>query len=111
MRFCGKSFGLDHQSSTRIDSGFVFLIDPESGRLKKIAEPPQGRNPEDSGATAEACQTGGERRQAVMMLDTATENKAGILSDSMEKMGGQIGDMRAPGGQDGDERGHLFAIP
>ena len=24
--------------------------------------------------------------------------------------GGQIGDMRAPGGQDGDERGHLFAI-
>jgi diguanylate cyclase (GGDEF)-like protein len=71
----------------RIDSGFVFLFDPESGKLRKIA------NHSKEGITGDATRhsrslVGRVVREgrAIMMLDTVKENKAS-LSDSMEKIG------------------------
>jgi diguanylate cyclase (GGDEF)-like protein len=71
----------------RIDSGFVFLVEPEKGKLKKIA-----------GRFREGKQTGGSaysrsllRRvikegQAIVIPNTAIENKVDF-SDSMERIG------------------------
>lgn len=71
----------------RIDSGFVFLIDPDSGELKKIAS-----------RVKAGSEAGGQRYsrtlirrvvkegKAVIMLDTAAENHTD-LSDSMEEIG------------------------
>jgi diguanylate cyclase (GGDEF)-like protein len=71
----------------RIDSGFVFLIDPDSGRLKKI----ESRFKEDISASALRYSRSIVRRavkegKAVMMLDTAIESKADF-SKSMEEIG------------------------
>lgn len=71
----------------RIDSGFVFLVDPDSGRLKKIAS----RFKEDIPASALRYSRSLVRRavkegKAVMMLDTAIESKADF-SKSMEEIG------------------------
>jgi diguanylate cyclase (GGDEF)-like protein len=71
----------------RIDSGFVFVIDPESGKLKKVA----GRSKEGNGSEAPRYSRSLVRRvvkegKAVMMLDTDAEDKAN-LSESMEKIG------------------------
>jgi hypothetical protein len=71
----------------RIDSGLVFLIDPDSGKLKKIAS----RFKEGTTADAPRYSRSLVRRvvkegKAVMMLDTAMESKADF-SDSMEKIG------------------------
>jgi len=84
---CGKALDLITGLLKRIDSGFVFLIDPDSGKLKKIAS----RFKERSKAGGPRYSRSLLRRvvkegKAVMMLDTAMENKAD-LSDSMEEIG------------------------
>jgi diguanylate cyclase (GGDEF)-like protein len=86
-KLCEKVLDSIFGSLKRIDSGFVFLVQPETGRLKKIA----GRFREGSGTEAPGYSKSLVRRvvredKAVMMLDTATENKAD-LSDSMENIG------------------------
>ena len=84
---CGKALDSITNLLTRIDSGFVFLIDPESGRLKKIASRFREGTPEDRRRYSRSIvRRVVKEGKAVMMLDTATENKAD-LSDSMEKMG------------------------
>jgi diguanylate cyclase (GGDEF)-like protein len=71
----------------RIDSGFVFLVEPESGKLKRIAyrfrEGKSTDAPEFSKSLVKRVVKEGK---AVMMPNTATENKAD-LSDSIEKIG------------------------
>lgn len=71
----------------RIESGFVFLADSESGRLKKIAsrfrEEKKADGPRYSRSLVRRVMKEGK---AVMMPDTTMENKAN-LSDSMEKIG------------------------
>jgi diguanylate cyclase (GGDEF)-like protein len=71
----------------RIDSGYIFLIDPDSGKLKKIASRYRGEKgtkaPEYSRKLVRRVLTEGK---AVMMPNTQMENKA-ELSDSMEKIG------------------------
>jgi diguanylate cyclase (GGDEF)-like protein len=84
---CAKALSLITGLLKRIDSGFVFLIDPDSAKLKKIA----GRFKEGDTADAPRHSKSLVRRvvkegKAVMMLDTATERKAN-LSDSMEEIG------------------------
>jgi diguanylate cyclase (GGDEF)-like protein len=71
----------------RIDSGFVFLLDSDSGKVSVIAS----RFKDGTTADAPRYSRSLLRRvvkegRAVMMLDTAMENKAD-LSDSMEKIG------------------------
>jgi len=71
----------------RIDSSLIFLVDPDSGKLKKVAS----RLRHGNGAEAPRYSRSLVRRvvkggKAVMMLDTALENKAD-LSDSMEEIG------------------------
>lgn len=71
----------------RIDSGFVFLFDPESGKLKKVAGRFRERNrKEGPGYSRSLVRRVMKEGKAVMMADTALENKAN-LSDSMEKIG------------------------
>jgi diguanylate cyclase (GGDEF)-like protein len=71
----------------RIDSGFVFLIDRDSGKLKKVASRfKEGTKKEAPRYSRSLVRQVVKKGQAVMMLDTATEDKAN-LSDSMEKIG------------------------
>lgn len=71
----------------RIDSGFVFLVEPESGKLKKIASRFRGGNRTAApGYSKSLVRRVMKEGKAVMMPNTAMENKAD-LSDSMEKIG------------------------
>jgi diguanylate cyclase (GGDEF)-like protein len=71
----------------RIDSGFVFLVEPESGKLKKIAgRSRDGNEREAPGYSKTLVRRVVEEGRAVMMSNTAIENKVD-LSDSMEKIG------------------------
>jgi len=84
---CGKALNAITSLLKRVDSGFVFLIDPESGRLKKIASRfkegiPAGGRRYSRSLVRRVVKEG----KAAMMLDTARENKAD-LSDRMEKIG------------------------
>jgi len=71
----------------RIDSGFVFILEPESGKLKKIVSRSRngggGEVPKHSRTVVRRVIKEG---RAVMMLDTEKEDKAN-LSDSMEEIG------------------------
>jgi diguanylate cyclase (GGDEF)-like protein len=71
----------------RIDSGFVFLVDPESGKIKKTAsrvrDGKAGKAPGYSRTLVRRVMNEGK---AVMMLDTTKENVAD-LSASMDKIG------------------------
>jgi pSer/pThr/pTyr-binding forkhead associated (FHA) protein len=84
---CGKALSSITGLLKRIDSGSVFLIDPDSGKIKEIAshfkeETKPGRLRYSRSLVKRVVKEG----KAVMMLDTALENKAD-LSDSMEKIG------------------------
>jgi diguanylate cyclase (GGDEF)-like protein len=71
----------------RIDSGFVFLFDPDSGKISKIASRFKQRT--TTGAprySRSLVKRAVKEGKAVMMLDATTEKKAN-LSDSMEKIG------------------------
>ena len=71
----------------RIDSAFVFVVDPESRKLKKIASRfKEGNRTAAPGYSRSLVRRVLKEGKAVMMPDTAIENKAG-LSDSMEKIG------------------------
>jgi diguanylate cyclase (GGDEF)-like protein len=71
----------------RIDSGFVFVIDPESGKVKKVAERSrEGNGPESPRYSRSLVKRVMKEGKAVMMLDTAAEDKAN-LSESVEKIG------------------------
>jgi diguanylate cyclase (GGDEF)-like protein len=71
----------------RIDSGFVFLVEPESGKLQKIASRfREGNRTMEPGYSRKLVRRVVKEGTAVMMPNTAMENKAD-LSDSMEKIG------------------------
>jgi diguanylate cyclase (GGDEF)-like protein len=71
----------------RIDSGFVFLVEPESGKLKKIAgRLREGHRIKRPGYSRNLVSRVVKEGKAVMMPNTAMENKADI-SDSMERIG------------------------
>ena len=71
----------------RIDSGFFFVIDPESGKLKNIASRcKEGTKPDAPRYSRSLIRHVVKEGRAVMMPNTAMENKAD-LSDSMEKIG------------------------
>jgi diguanylate cyclase (GGDEF)-like protein len=71
----------------RIESGFVFLIEPESGKVKKIASRFREGNQKDPPRFSRSLvRRVVKEGKAVMMPNTAIENKADI-SDSMEKIG------------------------
>jgi diguanylate cyclase (GGDEF)-like protein len=71
----------------RIESGFVFLVERESGKLNKIASRFREGNPKDAPRYSRSLvRRVVKEGKAVMMLNTAVENKADI-SDSMEKIG------------------------
>jgi diguanylate cyclase (GGDEF)-like protein len=70
----------------RIDSGFIFLVEPESGKLKKIASRlREGNRTEAPGYSRSLVRRVVKEGKAVMMPNTAMEDKADI-SDSMEKI-------------------------
>jgi diguanylate cyclase (GGDEF)-like protein len=71
----------------RIDSGFVFLVEPKSGKLRKIASRFREANRTRAPGYSKSLVTRvvGERK-ALMMPNTAMENKADV-SDSMQKIG------------------------
>jgi len=71
----------------RIDSGFIFLFDPDSGKISKIASRFRGGTKADTPRYSRSLvrRAVGEGK-AVMILDTATKDKAD-LSDSMEEIG------------------------
>jgi diguanylate cyclase (GGDEF)-like protein len=71
----------------RIDSGFVFLVEPERGKLKKIASRFREANrTRATGYSKTLVRRVVKERKAVMMPNTAMENKADV-SDSMQKIG------------------------
>ena len=84
---CGKALSSITSLMKRIDSGSVFLIDPDSGKIKEIASrSKEGTKPNRLRYSRSLVKRVVKEGKAVMMLDTATENKAD-LSDSMEKIG------------------------
>ena len=84
---CGKALDSLTNLLKRIDSGFVFLIDPDSGKLKKIASRfREATTPESSRYSRSLVRRVVKEGKAVMMVDTAMENKVN-LSESMEKIG------------------------
>jgi diguanylate cyclase (GGDEF)-like protein len=71
----------------RIDSGFVFVLESESGKLKKIAgRLREGHRIKRPGYSRNLVRRVVREGKAVMMPNTAMENKADI-SDSMERIG------------------------
>jgi diguanylate cyclase (GGDEF)-like protein len=71
----------------RIDSGFVFLLDPDSGKVREIASRfKKGKTADAPRYSRSLVRRAVKEGRAVMMLDTAMEHKAD-LSDSMEKIG------------------------
>jgi diguanylate cyclase (GGDEF)-like protein len=84
---CGKALDSITGLLKRIDSGFLFLFDPSSGKLSKIASRFKKRTAADAPRYSRSLvRRAVKEGRAVMMLDTATENKAN-LSDSMENIG------------------------
>jgi diguanylate cyclase (GGDEF)-like protein len=84
---CGKALSSITSLLKRIDSGSVFLIDPDSGKIKEIAShSKEGTKPNRLRYSRSLVKRVVKEGKALMMLDTATENKAD-LSDSMEKIG------------------------
>jgi diguanylate cyclase (GGDEF)-like protein len=84
---CGKALDSIIGLLKRIDSGFVFLFDPDSGKLNKIASRFKEGNTEDAPRHSRSLvRRAVKEGKAIMMLDTSTENKAD-LSESMEKIG------------------------
>ena len=85
--FCEKALDSIIGLLKRIDSGFVFLFDPNSGKTSKIASRIKERTTaEASRYSRSLVRRAVKEGKAVMMLDTTTEKKAN-LSDSMEKIG------------------------
>lgn len=71
----------------RIDSGFVFLLEPESGKLKRVSSRSREGTPKEAPAYSKTLVRRVLREgKAVMMPNTAVEDKAN-LSDSIEKIG------------------------
>jgi diguanylate cyclase (GGDEF)-like protein len=84
---CGKALDSITSLLKRIDSGFVFVIDPESGKLKNIASRfKEGTNPNAPRYSRSLIRRVVKEGKAVVIPTTATENKAD-LSDSVEKIG------------------------
>jgi diguanylate cyclase (GGDEF)-like protein len=84
---CGKALDSLIGLLKRIDSGFVFLIDPESRKLKTIASRfKEGAKTDGPLYSKTLVRRVMKEGKSVMMLDTAMENKAD-LSDSMEEIG------------------------
>ena len=84
---CGKALDSIIGLLKRIDSGFVFLFDPDSGKLDNIASRFKEGTTEDATRHSRTLvRRAVKEGKAVMMLDTSMENKAD-LSDSMEKIG------------------------
>jgi diguanylate cyclase (GGDEF)-like protein len=84
---CGKALNSITGLLKRIDSGSVFLIDPDSGKIKEIASHfKQETKPDRLRYSRSLVKRVVKEGKAVMMLDTVMENKAD-LSDSMEKIG------------------------
>jgi diguanylate cyclase (GGDEF)-like protein len=84
---CGKALSSITGLLKRIDSGSVFLIDPHSGKIKEIASrSKEGTKPDLLRYSRSLVRRVVKEGKAVMMFDTAMENKAD-LSDSMEKIG------------------------
>jgi diguanylate cyclase (GGDEF)-like protein len=70
----------------RIDSCFVFLVEPDNRKLKKIASRfREGKRTDGTGYSRSLVRRVAKAGKAIMMPNTAKENKAD-LSDSMEKM-------------------------
>jgi sigma-B regulation protein RsbU (phosphoserine phosphatase) len=94
----------------RIDSGFVFLIDPDSGKLKKIASRfREGNGTEAPGYSKSLVRRVVKEGKAVMMPNVAMENKADV-SDSMEKIGVKSVICVPLVSKVGTRGGHLLAI-
>jgi diguanylate cyclase (GGDEF)-like protein len=71
----------------RIDSGLIFLFDPVSGKVSKIASRfREGTSADTPRYSKSLVSRAVGEGKAVMILDTATEDKAN-LSDSMEEIG------------------------
>jgi diguanylate cyclase (GGDEF)-like protein len=84
---CGKALSSITSLMKRIDSGFILLIDPESGKIKEIASRfKEGTNADGRRYSRSLVRRVVKDGKAVMMVDTATENKVD-LSDSMERIG------------------------
>jgi len=84
---CRKALSSITSLLKRIDSGSVFLIDPDGGKMKEIASHfKQETKPDRLRYSRSLVKRVVKEGKAVMMLDTAMENKAD-LSDSMEKIG------------------------
>ena len=84
---CGKALDSITGLLKRIDCGIVFLIDPDSGKIRKVATRfKEGIKPDGLEYSRSLVKRVVKEGKAVMMLDTATENKAD-LSASMEKIG------------------------
>jgi diguanylate cyclase (GGDEF)-like protein len=84
---CDKALDSVFGCLKRIDSGYVFLLDPDSGKLKKIAS----RFRRESGTKTPGYSRKLVRRvleegKAVMVPNAETEKRA-ELSDSMERIG------------------------
>jgi diguanylate cyclase (GGDEF)-like protein len=85
--FCEKALTSIIALLKRIDSGFVFLFDPNSEKISKIASRTKERTTAEAPRYSRSLVTRAVKEgKAVMMLDTTTEKKAN-LSDSMEKIG------------------------
>jgi diguanylate cyclase (GGDEF)-like protein len=84
---CEKVLEVVFDCLERIDSGYVFLLDPDSGKLKKIASRfREGGRAKAPGYSRSLVRRVVKEGKAVMMPNTEKENKAD-LSDSMEKIG------------------------
>ena len=84
---CGRVLDSITGLLKRIDCGIFFLIDPDSGKIRKVATRfKEGIKPDGLEYSRSLVKRVVKEGKAVMMLDTATENKAD-LSASMEKIG------------------------
>jgi diguanylate cyclase (GGDEF)-like protein len=84
---CGKALNSVIGLLKRIDSGLVFLVDPDSGKIKKVAARfKQETKPDEPQYSRSLVKRVIKEGKAVMMLDTAMENTAD-LSTSMIDMG------------------------
>jgi len=84
---CGKALDSITGLLKRIDSGSVFLIDPDSGKFNNIASrSKEGSKPDRLRYSRSLVKRVVKEGKAVMMLDTSVEKKAN-LSDSMQEIG------------------------
>jgi diguanylate cyclase (GGDEF)-like protein len=84
---CEKVLNSIFSCLKRIDSGFVFLVEPETGKLKKIGSRWRGeKRTAAPGYSRTVVRRVVKEGKAIMMPNTAMENKAAV-SESMEKIG------------------------